>query len=160
MLCCVGVVCMSRLIRRKCSTDGIVSSVGGCTVRASVVRTVSFPLASNALTFLLLLLPPLPLLLPLLLLPLCCCWSVCFVLFLSSITTQVSIQLMDWDPVGANDYAGCLFLDLGACRVEPDQDSIPHPGLPTWMPFSLEKPGDSSGELLVSYQVKEKSVTF
>ena len=67
--------------------------------------------------------------------------------------SQVSIQLMDWDPVGANDYAGCLFLDLGACRVEPDQDSIPHPGLPTWMPFFLEKPGDSSGELLVSYQV-------
>eukprot|EP00752_Nemacystus_decipiens_P012046 g10680.t1 len=66
---------------------------------------------------------------------------------------QVSIQLMDWDPVGANDYAGCLFLDLGACRVEPDQGNIPHPGLPTWTPFFLEKPGDSSGELLVSYQL-------
>lgn len=61
---------------------------------------------------------------------------------------------MDWDPVGSNDYAGCLFLNLGACPVEPNQYNIPHPGLPTWTPFFLEKPGDSSGELLVSYQVR------
>lgn len=81
-------------------------------------------------------------------------WFASFALpSVTCILSQVSIQLMDWDPVGANDYAGCLFLDLGTCRVEPDQDNIPHPGLPTWMPFFLEKPGDSSGELLISYQV-------
>ncbi|CAM9992524.1 unnamed protein product [Ectocarpus sp. 6 AP-2014] len=66
---------------------------------------------------------------------------------------QVSIQLMDWDPLDPNDYAGCMFLDLGSCPIEMDQANIPYPPLPTWMPFFLEKPGDSSGELLVSYQL-------
>ncbi|CAN0567656.1 unnamed protein product, partial [Laminaria digitata] len=60
---------------------------------------------------------------------------------------------MDYDAFGADDYAGCLFLNLGQCPIEMDQDDIPHPSLPTWTPFFLEKPGDSTGELLVSYQV-------
>ncbi|CAM9701229.1 unnamed protein product, partial [Scytosiphon promiscuus] len=66
---------------------------------------------------------------------------------------QVSIQLMDYDPVGPNDYAGCMFLDLGSCNIDQNQYGIPTPPLPTWKSFFLEKPGDSSGELLVSYQL-------
>lgn len=62
---------------------------------------------------------------------------------------------MDWDPLDANDYAGCMFLNLGSCPIEMDQENIPYPPVPTWMPFFLEKPGDSSGELLVSYQVRQ-----
>lgn len=65
----------------------------------------------------------------------------------------MSIQLIDYDALGPDDYAGCVFLDLGTCRLERDQDNIPVPDRPTWTPFFLEKPGDSSGELLVSYQV-------
>lgn len=60
---------------------------------------------------------------------------------------------MDYDNLNPDDYAGCLFLDLGSCPIAMNQNNIPPPPTPTWMPFFLEKPGDSSGELLVSYQV-------
>lgn len=66
---------------------------------------------------------------------------------------QVSVQLTDYDAYGADDYAGCLFLDLSSCPIDRDQNNIPPPPRPTWREFFLEKPGDSSGELLVSYQV-------
>lgn len=76
-----------------------------------------------------------------------------YYMYSSCLFVQVSIQLMDWDALGANDYAGCMFLNLGGCPIDMDQDNVPRPATPTWMPFFLEKPGDSSGELLVSYQV-------
>lgn len=73
---------------------------------------------------------------------------------------QVLIQLMDFDNMNPDDYAGCLFLDLGSCPIVMDQNNIPSPPTPTWMPFFLEKPGDSSGELLVSYQVPVVSLAY
>ncbi|CAN0214917.1 unnamed protein product, partial [Hapterophycus canaliculatus] len=60
---------------------------------------------------------------------------------------------MDYDPFDPNDYAGCMFLSLGSCSIDQNQYGIPAPPLPTWKTFFLEKPGDSSGELLVSFQV-------
>lgn len=65
----------------------------------------------------------------------------------------MSIQLTDHDAYEADDYAGCLFLDLSTCPIEPDQYRVPPPPRPEWKSFFLEKPGDSSGELLLSYQV-------
>lgn len=73
---------------------------------------------------------------------------------------QVLIQLMDYDNMNPDDYAGCLFLDLGSCPIGMDQNNIPPPPTPVWMPFFLEKPGDSSGELLVSYQVPVACLAF
>lgn len=69
-------------------------------------------------------------------------------------TTQVSIQLTDHDPYEHDDYVGCLFLDLSSCPVIVDQSNIPPPPRPVWRSFFREKPGDCSGELLVSYQVR------
>lgn len=60
---------------------------------------------------------------------------------------------MDHDVFDADDYAGCLSLSLADVTIEMDQNNIPPPQDPTWMQFFLEKPGDLSGELLVSYQV-------
>lgn len=64
---------------------------------------------------------------------------------------------MDFDAMGVDDYAGCLFLNLGECPIERDQDDIPLPPEPKWTEFFLEKHGDSTGELLVSYQVETRS---
>lgn len=60
---------------------------------------------------------------------------------------------MDHDVFDADDYAGCIFLNLADVTIDMDQNNIPPPQDPSWQRFFLEQPGDSSGELLVSYQV-------
>ncbi|CAM9300396.1 unnamed protein product, partial [Phaeothamnion confervicola] len=68
---------------------------------------------------------------------------------------QVNIQVFDWDRVGDDDYCGSIFVPLGDLLVETAANLAPPPE-PSWRSFFLEKPGDSDGQLLCSFQVVHK----
>ncbi|CAM9913483.1 unnamed protein product [Discosporangium mesarthrocarpum] len=64
----------------------------------------------------------------------------------------VNLQLYDWDALGDDDYSGTCFFPLSELPVEPQADVGPPPR-PMWQSLFLEEPGDSIGELLLSFQL-------
>ncbi|CAI5741958.1 unnamed protein product [Peronospora destructor] len=76
---------------------------------------------------------------------------------------KVSLQVYDWDRYGADDYVGGLKFSLAEFPQLSSSDysksracgeySAPRP---KWFPICYEKPGDTQGELLLSFDLLKK----
>ncbi|DAZ97328.1 TPA: hypothetical protein N0F65_003692 [Lagenidium giganteum] len=77
---------------------------------------------------------------------------------------KVSLQVFDWDQWDSDDYVGCVKFSLSSfpqmTSNEYDQrkaNGTYAPPLPQWYPIQFLKPGDTEGELLVSFDLIRKS---
>ncbi|GMF53162.1 unnamed protein product [Phytophthora fragariaefolia] len=76
---------------------------------------------------------------------------------------KVSLQVYDWDRYDADDYVGGLKFSLGDfIQVSSSEYSKIRasgeysPPRPKWYPICYEKPGDTQGELLLSFDLIKK----